>query len=49
MMKNTEGGRLDVGQLIDIVGVGGPRDRHPLSWNKPNHGRMVTSPFFHNR
>lgn len=48
-MKNTGGRRLDIGQFIDIVGLGGPRDRHPLSWDKPSYRRMITSPFFYNR
>lgn len=48
-MKNTEGGRLDVDQFVDIVGLGGSRDRHPLSWDKPSYRRRITSPLFYNR
>lgn len=30
-MKDAEEEVLDVDQLIDVVGEGGPKDRHPLN------------------
>lgn len=37
---------LDVGQFIDVVGAGGPRNRHLLNWEVPRYGMMILLLFY---